>query len=189
MSFLYFLGFPSSMTPPLGLSWGSVFILLTLSILALLAFARSATPSRRFRAFQAASYTRQRYLFTKDEWTFYQTLKEAVQSELLIMGKIRMADLLAVDRRKVRASRARFSAFAKISSKHIDYTLVDPSSGRIILCIELDDKSHQRQDRKDRDKFVNEAFRSSQLPLLRIRTAGQYDALALRQQIMSVYSR
>lgn len=37
-----------------------------------------------------------------------------------------------------------------------------------MLAVELDDDSHERKDRKERDMFVNALFASTSIPLLRI---------------------
>jgi hypothetical protein len=47
----------------------------------------------------------------------------------------------------------------------------------------LDDASHDRPERKERDEFVDHAFESAGLPLLRIRNGSSYDPAALRQLI------
>lgn len=143
--------------------------------------------SNAFR--RKARYKSQRFLFTKTEWHFAQTLQDAIQSDWLMMGKVRIADLLAVERHPKVSKSDWFRAFTKISSKHIDYVLVSPKTGIIECCIELDDPSHNRKDRIERDVFVNAAFEQAGLPLLRIPTEKHYDALALRKQIMAVAKR
>ena len=52
-----------------------------------------------------------------------------------------------------------------------------------VLVIELDDRSHQRVDRQERDAFVEELFQSTGIPLLRIRTTAAYDPFAIRSQL------
>lgn len=129
-------------------------------------------------------YQPQNYLFTKTEWRFAQALREAIQDDYLMMGKVRIADLLKVESHKDIKQSARMGKFARISSKHIDFVLVCPQSGRICCCLELDDASHQRQDRIDRDIFVNGAFKEAGVPLLRVPTAKYYDVHEMRELIM-----
>jgi very-short-patch-repair endonuclease len=71
----------------------------------------------------------------------------------------------------------------KILAKHVDFVLCDPESLAPLLAIELDDASHDRPERKERDEFVDHAFESAGLPLLRIRNGSSYDPAALRQLI------
>lgn len=46
--------------------------------------------------------------------------------------------------------------------------------------IELDDKSHQRQDRQVRDEFVENVFRAAKLPLVRIQVKHSYSVTELK---------
>ena len=45
--------------------------------------------------------------------------------------------------------------------------------------IELDDASHDRQDRKDRDAFVDQVFKTAGLPLIHMPCRRDYDAEAI----------
>jgi very-short-patch-repair endonuclease len=52
-----------------------------------------------------------------------------------------------------------------------------------LAAIELDDKSHDRQDRQDRDRFLNELFAASRIKLLRIKAHKSYDTRELARKI------
>lgn len=94
-------------------------------------------------------------ILTKNEYYFYKRLKEiANQYNLQILTKIRLADLIEVNKGLSPSDWGRY--FAKIKSKHIDFALADDM--KIILLIELDDSSHYKIDRQERDIFVNEAL-------------------------------
>ncbi|TDX26795.1 uncharacterized protein DUF2726 [Modicisalibacter xianhensis] len=129
---------------------------------------------------QRFPYRRQQWLFTKAEWRFYRSLKQATEPELLIFAKVRIADVLSVHGPKAR-SQGWWKAFTRISSKHVDFVLCRPSTGEILCAIELDDRSHTKRDRQQRDQFVNRAFAAAALPLLRIPTQRQYDTRELRE--------
>lgn len=58
------------------------------------------------------------------------------------------------------------AAFNKIKAKHVDFVLCDSIQIQPLLAIELDDRSHQRKDRQDRDIFVDKAFRSAGVPIV-----------------------
>lgn len=130
---------------------------------------------------RATVYGRQQYLFTKTEWPFMRQLMAEFERDYMVVAKVRMADLLKV--KKMKSRKVWWQAFTRISSKHIDFVLVDPGTGRILCCIELDDPSHNRADRQGRDAFVNRAFAGASLPLLRIPTQRKYDMKAIRQQV------
>ncbi len=121
-------------------------------------------------------------LVTKSELKFYKSLSKAVQDDFQIFAMVRIADLLRVEKN----NKHRRKWLNKILAKHIDFVLCDPGSLKPLVCIELDDISHQRPERIERDKFVNQAFKSAQLPLLRIPTQPEYRSREIRQLIESI---
>ena len=118
-------------------------------------------------------------LVTKSELRFYKSLQKAVQDDWEIFAMVRIADLLRVETGEPN----RRKWLNKILSKHIDFVLCDPGSLAPVCCIELDDPSHNRPDRIERDIFVNDAFASADLPLLRIPTESSYRAREIRELI------
>lgn len=62
----------------------------------------------------------------------------------------------------------------KIDRKHVDFLLCDPVTMRPMVGIELDDNSHQRPDRQERDAFVDQAFQAAGLPLLHVAVKRAY---------------
>ncbi len=71
----------------------------------------------------------------------------------------------------------------KIQSKHVDFVLCKPISIAPLVCVELNDKSLQRQKRVDRDAFLKEALAAAGVPLLEIPAARAYNVAEVRQQI------
>lgn len=103
--------------------------------------------------YQAPKYPYHRIdILTPNERVFYNNLRTITKPNGIdILTKIRIADLVAVNQEIQRNEWGKY--FSKISSKHIDFALSINMS--IIMIIELDDKSHWRSDRRERDIFVN----------------------------------
>lgn len=118
-------------------------------------------------------------LMTPAELAFFAVLEPIVRSSSMISSKVRLADLF-----DVRQERGQQAAFNKISSKHIDFVLTELGSSRILCGIELDDSSHNRPDRIERDNFVNELFVANHLPLIRVPVAWTYYPQALRAELL-----
>lgn len=96
-------------------------------------------------------YQRAKFL-TDNEYLFYQRLKNYVYPfGLQILAKVRLADLVNVEKGINKSEWGR--AFSKISSKHVDFAIADDM--KITIIIELDDQSHNRYDRIQRDYFVD----------------------------------
>ena len=127
-------------------------------------------------------YVARGQLVTKTELKFYKSLLKAVQDDFEIFAMVRIADLLRVEA----GNPNRRKWLNKILAKHIDFVLCDPGSLEPIVCIELDDPSHNRKDRIERDIFVNDAFDSAGLPLLRIPTQPGYKSREIRELIDEV---
>lgn len=108
---------------------------------------------------------RKKYLLTKNEWNFYKRLKPITDRYGLgIIAKIRLADLIEVDTEKTKEF-GRF--FPRISSKHIDFGLVNSENMEVKYLIELDDSSHNAPDRIERDDFVNKVCAKTGYVLIR----------------------
>lgn len=118
-------------------------------------------------------------LMTPAELAFFAVLEPIVRSSYMVSSKVRLADLF-----DVRQERGQQAAFNKISSKHIDFVLTELGSSRILCGIELDDSSHNRPDRTERDNFVNELFATNYLPLMRVPAAWTYCPQSLRAELL-----
>src|SRR5439155_10027860 len=71
----------------------------------------------------------------------------------------------------------------RIISKHVDFVLCDVDNVAPVLVIELDDSSHSENGRQDRDRFLNDAFASARLPMLRVSARRSYDLTLLRASL------
>lgn len=120
-------------------------------------------------------------LVTRSELKFFRALQKAALEEFEIFAMVRIADVLVVAEQAPK----RRSWLNRILAKHVDFVLCDPQSLQPRLAIELDDPSHERADRRERDEFVDRAFESAGLPLLRIPTAASYDPKALRELLVT----
>jgi hypothetical protein len=124
-------------------------------------------------------YMRKDHLLTPGEAAFFRQLLVALQGRFLPAVKVRVADLISVRK----GTENWQSHFNRISSKHVDFVLLDPQSLRPLLAIELDDKSHDAANRRERDEFVNDALDAAQMPMLRIKAARSYSPAELWAQI------
>jgi len=110
------------------------------------------------------------------EQSFYLVLKNTVSDRALISPKVGLGDLFHVKSNDPSEFRTYTN---KIDRKHIDFLLCDPITVKPLLGIELDDKSHQKSDRKERDEFVEKVFNAANLPLIRIKVQCSYSTREL----------
>jgi hypothetical protein len=122
-------------------------------------------------------------LLTAAEQKFYEALDSAIDGRLLILSKVRLADLFEV----TSASRsARHRVFRSIACKHVDFVLAAAENLRPLAAIELDDSSHQRADRRLRDELLDDLFQKAELPLLRFRAAASYNPRKIEERLEEV---
>lgn len=123
------------------------------------------------------TYQPRRFLLTQAEMRLYKILRTVLPPATTIAPKVRLGDIVTCPDKD----------WAKhgplISAKHIDFVLYDSETTAILLCIELDDQSHNRPDRRRRDQFVNAALGAAKVPILRIPAAGYYDREQLKKTI------
>jgi very-short-patch-repair endonuclease len=104
------------------------------------------------------------------EFSFYKVIKGMMKDFLVICPKVSLAELLYVDHPNENQS-----AYARIRQKRVDFVICDPTTMKPKFAIELDDASHNRDDRIARDVFVRKVFEAAGLPLVRIPARAEYN--------------
>ncbi|MEW9889999.1 MAG: DUF2726 domain-containing protein [Candidatus Symbiodolus clandestinus] len=102
----------------------------------------------------AELYQRQDKLFSAAERSFFGVLQQACGNDYVIVGKVRVADVITVSPTKNRALRQK--SFNRICAKRFDFVLCDKNDLSVQCVIELDDQSHQKRKRQQRDQFLDE---------------------------------
>lgn len=128
---------------------------------------------------QKYDYKRRNWFLTKAEHEFYKALIQAVGPDYIIFAQVHLPTLL--DEKVVKQNWK--AAFRHVSQKSVDFVLCDKDYISPKLAIELDDKSHDRPDRKDRDVEVERILKGAGMPLLRIQNHGIFNSQELAQKI------
>jgi hypothetical protein len=79
-----------------------------------------------------------------------------------------------------------FGAFRHINEKSVDFVICNKETMAPIVAIELDDPSHDREDRVRRDIIVNEIFETAQLPLRRFNLKEAADRNYVHSKVSAV---
>jgi hypothetical protein len=116
-------------------------------------------------------YRLQDSFLTPAERDFYRVLVPAVAGWAVVFAKVRLGDLFKT---VTPDSKEWYRARNRIERKHVDFVLVDQVSLQPLLGIELNDRSHQRKDRQERDQLVVRTFAAAELPLVGIAVRGSY---------------
>lgn len=131
----------------------------------------------------ASHYQTKQWILSVAEQKFYKALCQGLNNQFLILMKVRVADVLQPDTGITKSEWT--SAFNKIKSKHFDFLICDLNTYEIIAAIELNDRSHQRANRKKRDKFLNAACESANFPLMRITARQVYSSQEIKSAVLS----
>ena len=116
-------------------------------------------------------YRPRKHFLSPAELNFYKVLHSMIGDKAVINCKVNLNDIIRV---KSNDASLRRIYTNKIDRKHIDFLLCDPVSLQPLVALELDDKSHQRKDRQERDAFVDEVFKAAGIALVHIPARRAY---------------
>jgi ssDNA-binding Zn-finger/Zn-ribbon topoisomerase 1 len=117
------------------------------------------------------------------ELSFYKILRLVMPNEFVIFTKVALKDIFFVTE-KDRSKQS--TNMNKISKKHVDFLVCNAETMKPVCGIELDDTSHERQDRVIRDKFVNQVFQNAQLPLIRYTNKRSYVLSEVEDKLQAI---
>jgi hypothetical protein len=110
---------------------------------------------------------------------FFCALQAAIADHYFVAVKVRVADVIDC------SAAAWVKGFGfMVARHHVDMALSDRQTMSIVAVIELDDRSHDRPERRRRDQFLNAAFSAAQMPLLRFIAAANYQPSVIRERIL-----
>ena len=112
------------------------------------------------------NYKIKKSVMTIAEENFYKKLASALHDNYVIVPQ---AHLSMIFDHTVYGQNWR-GAFSVINGKSIDFLIIDRGTFQPLVGIELDDSSHERHDRQERDKIVNAIFKQTNLPLVHFST-------------------
>jgi len=118
------------------------------------------------------------------EASFYRVARGLLGERMLIFPKVSLAEIFFIARPDSYQTYQN-----KIDRKRVDFLLCDPKTLKPVLGIELDDSSHRRPDRQERDAFVEKVFADAQLPLARIPVRMAYDTRELAAQFQAAMQK
>ena len=125
-----------------------------------------------------ATYAR-KPLLTAWELAALGEMRRELPGYFHICPQVRLADLMNV---QASDPSVRQTALNKVTSKSVDFVVVD-TAGRALLVVELDDRSHDREDRRDRDRLVDAVLGQCGIPIRRVRPRQHVRALAALREL------
>lgn len=115
---------------------------------------------------EGLAYKKNSYL-TPREKQFYPYLKEVADKlGYTVSMKARLGDLVTGVHQKYTSEGGK--ELFKVQRKHVDFLLFDPVALEVKLILELDDTTHNRQDRVNRDVFVDNVLEGTGYKILHV---------------------
>lgn len=115
---------------------------------------------------------------TDNEIILYKTLKKVCyELKLTLFTQVSLSQILEINNR-----RKQQQLFNRIMCKSIDFVIYNENENKISCCIELDDETHNREERKQRDVFLDKIFHTN-INLLHIKRQKFYEYEEIKKLI------
>lgn len=138
---------------------------------------KQATGSQKSKGAPWA-YTPRESFLTRSETAFFRAVRGVLPDNHHAFPKVRLSDIV-----EIKASgRDYWSAFGRISQKHVDFVLCD-SSFKPYLVVEVDGASHRRKKQQASDATKDEVLRVSGLPLVRYQVGTEWDLTRITEHL------
>ncbi len=138
------------------------------------------TPDGKEEGEEKLPYKKRDDFLSDAELSFYKTLYLSIPDAFTICPKVSLSDIFFVSTSD-RSSWTRYNN--KINKKHVDFLLCEKVSMNPVCGIELDDSSHSKQKRVERDRFVDKVFETVGLKLLRFPVKKGYGLPEIREKL------
>ena len=130
----------------IGIAWG---IILILKKHKLLEDDTTKTENNFIGIYRAKSQ-----FFNKSEYVFFDILDKVNNNRFHIFSKVRLEDIIEVDPKV--DSKVAFGMRKRINSRHIDFVLVDKTTGKTKAAIEVDGLAHNGYKAAENDQKKND---------------------------------
>jgi len=115
---------------------------------------------------------KQKDFLSPAELEFKNYLHRNLPENIEIHCKVRLADILKTE-----------TSYRRIIMMHVDFALFEKNTSKIVLVIELDDKSHGTEKAKERDSIKNSALQENGIPYMRVLNSKKYDPIYIERII------
>lgn len=123
------------------------------------------------------------YFFTNSEKPFFDELVRQAGERYIVLSKVRLEDVVTTAKKidyKEKGLKRNY-----IKSKHLDFVLVDKSSGKIVYVFELDGYSHNSEKQAKYDKIKDDILNSVVVRFARVRVGQNYETV-IRDILMNL---
>lgn len=128
--------------------------------------------------FESDNYEAKNTLMTLNERSFFEKLKMAIGDKYDIYPQVNLDKIFKI---KYQNSRWKFKqAKSFIDRRSVDFLITTRENQKPFIAIELDDSSHKREDRIERDAKINSLFDNNGFHLVRFNSTDNFTVEELR---------
>ena len=124
-------------------------------------------------------YSAKDHVMTQSEESFFKLLNDTVGDKYYVFPQIHLSSIL---NHKIKGQNWK-AAFSHINGKSVDYVLCDKATLKTVYAIELDDSTHEKKGRMDRDTEVERMFRLSGISIKRFTTEQSRDVILVKTRL------
>lgn len=139
--------------------------------LAIKFFTNNSTEKEEVKKKSIYKYTRKDFLISRPEHEFFDILVDILGNQYHVFTQVHLPTILE---HKIKGQTWK-AAFSHINGKSVDFVICDKKYIKPLLAIELDDKSHEREDRIERDSEVERMLQEAGMPLVRFGNNGLFN--------------
>lgn len=125
-------------------------------------------------------YKRKNFLITAPEHKLFDILVEILGNQYHVFTQVHLPTIFE---HKIKGQSWK-GAFSHINQKSVDFVICDKAYIKPLLAIELDDRTHEREDRKERDEEVEQIFQEAGMPLLRIPNTENFNKEEIKRLVL-----
>lgn len=119
---------------------------------------------------RGGAYIAKSKMMSASEQGVYKILEKAYGDKYHIFCQVRVVDIIQPNITKYQTWTKEYkSLFWQVSQWHFDFVMCDKSDFSIFCALELDDASHERADRKRRDRILNAVCKDAGIELKRMK--------------------
>lgn len=127
----------------------------------------------------SSHFKKKDFLLNVPERKFFEWLQNIIPSGYVVFPQIVLSNIVQVS-----SAREYFWTYQnKINRKTIDFVIFETQYLKPVIAIEYDWKTHERADRKKRDKFVDEVVSSVWMKIIHIKHQTNVDLRSLKREI------
>lgn len=161
-------------------------VLFFVALIILAAGLLAALKAKKGQEISGFTFDSRETLFSPAERSFLGVLEQALDNNFRLFAKVRLGDLVKPG--KGLSNSKRTTLQNRINQKHVDYVLCKVTDLAVVGVIELDDQSHGRTDRVNRDDFVDRALAASKISVARFSVKKGYSLPEVRAKLAEYFA-